>query len=74
MLSMTATVRRLAPLAPLVQPNYKHYPKKYFQAAGQNYTAAQFDGRSDYEAFLNEGIPVGGTFTGAKIIRLLKKL
>ncbi|XP_014551666.1 hypothetical protein COCVIDRAFT_42049 [Bipolaris victoriae FI3] len=26
-------------------------------AAGQNYTAAQFDGRSDYEAFLNEGIP-----------------
>ena len=44
----------------------KAFFQNYFQTAGQNYTATQFDGRSDYEAFLDEGIPVGGTFTGAE--------
>ena len=38
----------------------------YFQSVGQNYTATAFDGRSDYQAFLDAGIPVGGTFTGAE--------
>ena len=29
----------------------------------------EFDGRSDYEAFINAGIPAGGLFTGAEGIK-----
>ena len=28
-----------------------------------------FDGRSDYSAFINNGIPAGGLFTGAEVAR-----
>jgi Zn-dependent M28 family amino/carboxypeptidase len=32
-------------------------------------TATAFDGRSDYQAFIGNGIPAGGTFTGAEEIK-----
>ncbi|KAJ3547911.1 hypothetical protein NM208_g1261 [Fusarium decemcellulare] len=41
----------------------------YFAAAGQNYTVTAFNGRSDYYAFIEAGIPAGGTFTGAEEIK-----
>lgn len=41
----------------------------YFSSVGQNYTATAFDGRSDYYAFIEAGIPAGGTFTGAEEIK-----
>ncbi|RKO95017.1 Zn-dependent exopeptidase, partial [Caulochytrium protostelioides] len=32
-------------------------------------TWVEFDGRSDYGPFLNRGIPCGGVFTGAEVIK-----
>ncbi|KAH7117972.1 hypothetical protein B0J11DRAFT_96698 [Dendryphion nanum] len=43
--------------------------EKYFASVGQNSTATAFDGRSDYAAFIDAGIPAGGTFTGAEEIK-----
>jgi Zn-dependent M28 family amino/carboxypeptidase len=43
--------------------------QKYFESAGQNHTATEFDGRSDYLAFIENGIPGGGTFTGAEKLK-----
>ncbi|WP_377640921.1 M28 family metallopeptidase [Oryzobacter terrae] len=36
---------------------------------GQPYDDAQFSGRSDYQAFINNGIPAGGLFTGAEVVK-----
>jgi Zn-dependent M28 family amino/carboxypeptidase len=36
---------------------------------GQPYDDAQFSGRSDYQAFINNGIPSGGLFTGAEVVK-----
>ena len=36
---------------------------------GEPYDDAQFSGRSDYQAFINNGIPSGGLFTGAEVIK-----
>ena len=41
----------------------------FYVANGQNFTATAFDGRSDYGAFLENGIPSGGLFTGAEGIK-----
>ncbi|MHC2997858.1 M28 family metallopeptidase [Microbacterium sp. HJ5] len=38
----------------------------YFTSVGQPYDDAEFSGRSDYEAFILNGIPAGGLFTGAE--------
>ena len=35
--------------------------------SGEPYDDAEFDGRSDYEAFINNNIPAGGLFTGAEV-------
>lgn len=43
--------------------------ENYFTSAGQNFTATAFDGRSDYLAFIENGIPAGGTFTGAEELK-----
>ncbi|KAF2180249.1 hypothetical protein K469DRAFT_640064 [Zopfia rhizophila CBS 207.26] len=43
--------------------------EKWFAGAGQNFTATEFSGRSDYQAFIDNGIPAGGTFTGAEEIK-----
>jgi Zn-dependent M28 family amino/carboxypeptidase len=36
---------------------------------GEPYDDAQFSGRSDYQAFINNGIPAGGLFTGAEVVK-----
>ncbi|KAF2264264.1 Zn-dependent exopeptidase [Lojkania enalia] len=47
----------------------EHFFEKYFSSNGENFTATAFDGRSDYLAFIENGIPAGGTFTGAEQIK-----
>ena len=41
--------------------------ESYYTMAGEPYDDAQFSGRSDYQAFINNGIPSGGLFTGAEV-------
>lgn len=41
----------------------------YFTAQGEPFEATEFDGRSDYFAFINAGIPAGGLFSGAEGIK-----
>jgi Zn-dependent M28 family amino/carboxypeptidase len=41
--------------------------ESYFTLAGEPYDDAQFSGRSDYQAFILNGIPAGGLFTGAEV-------
>ena len=51
----------------------EHFFEKYYTANGQNFTATEFDGRSDYLAFIENGIPAGGTFTGAEQIKTVEE-
>lgn len=39
---------------------------RWFDGQGQAHEPIPFDGRSDYVAFTNAGIPAGGIFTGAE--------
>jgi Zn-dependent M28 family amino/carboxypeptidase len=41
----------------------------WFDSQGQAHEPIPFDGRSDYVAFTNAGIPAGGIFTGAEKIK-----
>ena len=41
----------------------------YFASVNLATEETEFDGRSDYEAFINAGIPAGGLFTGAEDIK-----
>ncbi|KAL4916398.1 hypothetical protein BDW62DRAFT_105906 [Aspergillus aurantiobrunneus] len=41
----------------------------YFAGLGQGTVETEFDGRSDYEAFILNGIPAGGVFTGAEDVK-----
>jgi Zn-dependent M28 family amino/carboxypeptidase len=41
----------------------------YFASQGLQTEPTEFDGRSDYEAFINAGIPAGGLFSGAEGIK-----
>jgi Zn-dependent M28 family amino/carboxypeptidase len=41
----------------------------YFASQGLASEPTQFDGRSDYDAFINAGIPAGGLFTGAEGVK-----
>jgi Zn-dependent M28 family amino/carboxypeptidase len=41
----------------------------YFDSQGFATEPTAFDGRSDYDAFINVGIPAGGLFTGAEGIK-----
>jgi Zn-dependent M28 family amino/carboxypeptidase len=43
--------------------------ESYFTGAGVRYDDAEFSGRSDYEAFILNGIAAGGLFTGADAIK-----
>ena len=44
--------------------------QRYFEAKGLATSPTPFDGRSDYDAFINiAGIPAGGLFTGAEGIK-----
>ena len=41
----------------------------YFDAIGQPWIDSEFDGRSDYEAFILNDIPASGLFTGADAVK-----
>jgi Zn-dependent M28 family amino/carboxypeptidase len=41
--------------------------ESYYTFVGEPYDDAQFSGRSDYQAFINNGIASGGLFTGAEV-------
>ncbi len=43
--------------------------ESYFTLAGEPYDDAEFSGRSDYQAFILNGIPAGGLFTGAEGVK-----
>ncbi len=40
-----------------------------YTSLGQRYDDAQYSGRSDYQAFIQAGIPSGGLFTGAEVVK-----
>ncbi|WP_435193073.1 M28 family metallopeptidase [Nonomuraea sp. bgisy094] len=41
----------------------------FYTSRGLQYKASEFDGRSDYKAFIDAGIPGGGLFTGAEKVK-----
>jgi Peptidase family M28/PA domain len=41
--------------------------ESYYTLIREPYDDTAFDGRSDYQAFIEEGIPAGGLFTGAEV-------
>ena len=41
--------------------------ERYYTSVGQPYDDAEYSGRSDYQAFIEAGIPSGGLFTGAEV-------
>ncbi|MET4159804.1 M28 family metallopeptidase [Agromyces sp. PvR057] len=43
--------------------------ESYFTLINKPYDDAEFSGRSDYEAFILNGIPAGGLFTGAEVVK-----
>jgi hypothetical protein len=43
--------------------------ESYYTAIAEPYDDTEFSGRSDYEAFILAGIPSGGLFTGAEVIK-----
>ncbi len=43
--------------------------ESYYTMVGEPYDDTQFSGRSDYQAFIVAGIPSGGLFTGAEVVK-----
>ena len=43
--------------------------ESFYTQQGEPYDDSQFSGRSDYQAFIVNGIPSGGLFTGAEQIK-----
>ncbi len=43
--------------------------ERYYTRIGEPYEDTLFSGRSDYQAFIEAGIPSGGLFTGAEVIK-----
>ncbi len=41
----------------------------YYTIEGVPYEDTEFSGRSDYQAFINVGIPASGLFTGAEVVK-----
>lgn len=49
--------------------NLKQLYIDFYTSQGQNHTLIPFDGRSDYDAFIKNGIPAGGVAAGAEGIK-----
>ncbi|KAK3373033.1 hypothetical protein B0T24DRAFT_622009 [Lasiosphaeria ovina] len=45
----------------------------FYAAKGSAHVPSEFDGRSDYLAFIDAGIPAGGLFTGAEGIKTVEE-
>ncbi len=43
--------------------------ESFYTLSNEPYDDAAFTGRSDYQAFINNGIPAGGLFTGAEVTK-----
>ncbi len=43
--------------------------ESYYTSIGEPYDDTEFSGRSDYQAFIDNGIPAGGLFTGAEEVK-----
>ncbi|MGY2082552.1 M28 family metallopeptidase [Blastococcus sp. SYSU DS0539] len=43
--------------------------ESYYTKIGVPYDDAEYSGRSDYQAFIEAGIPSGGLFTGAEVVK-----
>ena len=43
--------------------------ESYYTRIGEPYDDTLFSGRSDYQAFIDAGIPSGGLFTGAEVVK-----
>jgi Zn-dependent M28 family amino/carboxypeptidase len=43
--------------------------ESFYTLSNEPYDDAAFDGRSDYQAFILNGIPAGGLFTGAEVLK-----
>jgi Zn-dependent M28 family amino/carboxypeptidase len=43
--------------------------ESYYTLVGEPYDDTEFSGRSDYEAFIQAGIPSSGLFTGAEVVK-----
>jgi Zn-dependent M28 family amino/carboxypeptidase len=43
--------------------------ESFYTLSNEPYDDAAFDGRSDYQAFILNGIPAGGLFTGAEVVK-----
>lgn len=43
--------------------------ERYYTAVGQPCDHSEYTGRSDYQAFSQNGVPSGGPFTGAEVRR-----
>ena len=41
----------------------------YYTWVGEPYEDTAFSGRSDYQAFINNGAPAAGLFTGAEVVK-----
>ncbi|KAK4163785.1 hypothetical protein QBC43DRAFT_319172 [Cladorrhinum sp. PSN259] len=43
--------------------------ENFYKSKKSPYTSSEFSGRSDYAAFIQNGIPSGGLFTGAEVLK-----
>ncbi|MFC3690498.1 M28 family peptidase, partial [Aquipuribacter hungaricus] len=43
--------------------------EEFYTLRGEPYDDSEFSGRSDYQAFIDNGIPSGGLFTGAEEVK-----
>ncbi|CAM1509003.1 Fc.00g027420.m01.CDS01 [Cosmosporella sp. VM-42] len=47
--------------------------EKFYDSNGAPHVPSEFSGRSDYAAFIENGIPSGGLFTGAEVLKTEKE-
>jgi Zn-dependent M28 family amino/carboxypeptidase len=48
--------------------------QRYYEERGEISAAKAFDGRSDYDPFTDVGIPAGGLFTGAEVLKTAQQV
>jgi Zn-dependent M28 family amino/carboxypeptidase len=48
--------------------------ESYYTLVDEPYDDAEFSGRSDYQAFILNGIPAGGLFTGAEVVKTAEQV
>ncbi len=67
--STTATVRASAWSARTGSTTIEALFERLLRRARHSVRPTPFSGRSDYQAFINNGIPAGGLFTGAEVLK-----